>query len=369
MQKQTEEPTFVSVTFQTISGQLTEWGIEFSQDRVAQLSTDQQKQLQTWINAGVDADETYQTEFASLPEFMENELLEMTGEISTKPKETILEQAINAYETEIPITGNPYLFDSANWHLWRKAYCHWHHGETLDFDDESVSSTSKNRKHEKITDINQRLTQLFPQLNQSEHSLKKLRRKLKKTKRQRTILVQQQSELIRQLLEALEISTPEISSTKPEDISQQTATETKRATLTSDRTRSTKIIRIPVAGPESNRMEVNLQENSDGQWQAGHLWSVEADLLKGQRSRGSRQPDRNLSAFPTETQALINEVLYLSQGIIGVSEIEGQIIDYLNMLEEYPGQFGVCSTCHCHFLVDESTQSELCELCSADSDI
>lgn len=368
MQKQTEQPTFVSKIFQTISGQLAEWGIEFSQDRVAQLSAEQQDQLQTWINTGVDADETYQKQFASLPEFMENELLEMKGEISTRPREAIIEQAINAYETETPITGNPYLFDTADWHLWRQAYCHWHHGETLNFDDESTSSAPENRNDETITDINQRLTQLFPLLIQSEHSLKKLRRELKKTKQQKNSLIQQQSELIRQLSESLEVSTSEISSTNSEDVAQQTVTGTRRANLTSDRKRSTKIIRIPVTGPESNRVEVSLQENSDGQWQAGHLWSVETDLPTKQRSRGSRQPDRNESVFPTEAQALINEVLYLSQGVIGVIKIEGQIIDYLNMLEEYPGQFDVCSTCHCHFIVNEFTQSGLCDQCSADSD-
>ncbi|QDT94766.1 hypothetical protein [Gimesia aquarii] len=385
MQNQTEQSKLNSNTHRTISGQLAEWGIEFSQDRVAQLSINQQRQLQDWINKGVDADGTYQAEFASLPEFMENELLEMSGEVSAEPQEFIVEQAINAYEAEIPITNNPYLFDTTAWHLWRKAYSHWHHGESLDFTNESISNSQEGDHCHSITDITQQLTRLFPQLNQTEHSLKKLHHKKKKMKRQRKAFIQQQSQLIHQLCKSIRSKTDTFAvypqeeklSQKMESESESTIEaspshtiqENQRTSQASDSDGPIQLVRIPLTPPETNRVEVYLQQNSDGHWRAGHLWSVITNSQTKQLSRGSRQPDQQQMAYPSEAAALLNEVIYLSQGIIGVVEIESQILDYLNLLEEYPGQLSVCSECHSHYLPDNDSHVELCAQCfSASND-
>jgi hypothetical protein len=277
MQNQTTQPNIVSDGCRAISGQLTEWGIEFSMERVAYLSKTQHNVLQNWINTGVDADETYQEIFESLPDFMGNELLEMSGRLSTEPQELIIEQAIDAYDSEAPITSNFFLFDTNAWHLWRKAYCHWHRSETLDFSE-----------------------------------------------------------------------------------------ETKQVLCASTAGSQTQIVRIPVTGPDTNRVEVYLQQNQTGDWRVGHLWSVEADARTGQLSRGSKQPDQKQTTFPTEMEALLDEVLNLSQGIIGVVEIENQIIDYLKLLEESPGQIAVCGTCQRHYINGEVDQSDACPDCSAE---
>lgn len=382
MQNQTKQPDFVSNQYRTITGQLAEWGIDFCQDRVAQLSAQQQNQLQTWINAGVDADEAYQPEFTGLPEFMENEILEMSGKFSSEPRETIIEYAINAYEAETPITGNPYLFDTFAWHLWRKAYCHWHRGETLEFTEEDSANPHENEDSSTVTEINQQLAQLYSKLNQTKYSLKKLRRKLLKAKRQRKALIQKQTQLIHQLCKSFGSGTDfsSVSSQEEERIEMNTEStkeispshkiqETQSTSLTSAVIQQTKIVRIPITGIETNRVEVYLQQNNDGQWRAGHLWSVEADARTGQRSRGSKHPDQQQTTYATETEALINEILYLSQGIIGVTEIDNEMIDYLNSLEEYSGQFAVCSVCHCHFIDDEATRSGFCPQCSNESGV
>lgn len=379
MKNQTEQSTLVSNTHRTISGQLAEWGIEFSQDRVSQLSVEQQSELQTWINVGVDADESYQTTFASLPEFMENELLEMSGALSTEPQETIVEQAINAYEAEALITNNPYLFDTAAWHLWRKAYCHWHHGESLEFANECILNSDKNEYQSTASDTHQQLIQLFPQLNQTEQSLKKLRHKLKKTKKQRKTFIQQQSQLLHQLCESFGSVTDKFTISPQREEVFQALTPKKESTTDASPPQTIQtnhcvslgsvadgpiqLIRIPVTSPETNRVEVYLQQNSDGQWRAGHLWSVVANTLTGQLSRGSRQPDQQQVTYPTEAKALLNEVIYLSQGIIGVVEIESQILDYLNLLEEYPGQLAVCSKCYSHYVVNNNSHPDNCDQC------
>lgn len=372
MRNQTTQPDFISKECHTISGQLAEWGIEFSQDRVVQLTTEQRSELQTWINVGVDADEAYQEEFASLPEFMENELLEMSGELSTEPQASIIEQAINAYEAETPITDNPYLFDTSTWHLWRKAYCRWHRGETLDFPAECTPCSLENEDPQTITEITQQLTRLTPQLNQAEHSLKQLRHQLRNTKRQRNIIRKQQTLLLHQLCESfgsvnetLPSAGAELESAMEVSLNHkiQKAQQSPHVTST---TGQTNIVRIPVTGPETNRVEVFLRQDSKGHWRAGHLWSVEANAQTGQLSRGSKQPDQQQTAYATETEALIHEVLYLSRAVIGVTEIESQIIDYLNLLEEFPGQIAVCRTCHHHYINKDATDT--CPQCSCESD-
>ncbi|QDU06852.1 hypothetical protein [Gimesia aquarii] len=384
MQNQTEQSKLHSNTHRTISGQLAEWGIEFSQDRVAQLSINQQRQLQDWINKGVDADETYQAEFASLPEFMENELLEMSGEMSAEPQEIIVEQAINAYEAENSITNNPYLFDTIAWRLWRKAYCHWHHGESLEFENENSPNSETGEQQSAISEIHQQLVRLSPQLNQTEHSLKELRHKLKQTKRQRKAFIKQQSLLIRQLSESIRsttdtsavsaqkeelLQTIESKSESTTDVSPSlTIQENQRISLAADLDAPIQLISIPVTPSQTNRVEVYLQQSSDGRWRAGHLWSVIRNAKTGQLSRGSRQPDQQQMAYPSETAALLNEVIYLSQGIIGVVEIESQILDYLNLLEEYPGQLSVCSECHSHYLLEKDSHAELCAQCCSTPD-
>ena len=361
MQNQTAQPNVVSDECRTISGQLAEWGIEFSLDRVVQLTIAQRNLLQNWINAGVDADEKYQERFESLPEFMENELLEMSGQLSTEPLELIIEQAINAYEAEAPITSNPYLFDTNTWHLWRKAYCHWHRGETLDFSEETKPDSPITEDQQSILDLNQQLIQLSPQSIQTDRSLKKLRSQLKKTKRHRKAIRNQQSQLLHKLCDSFS-SAMEV----PLKIERE---KTKQAPCASIAGSQTRIVRIPVTGPDTNRVEVYLQQDRDGYWRAGHLWSVEADARTGQLSRGSKQPHQKQTTYPTEMEALMNEVLDLSQGILGVAEIEIQIIDYLNLLEEHPGQFAVCGTCHRHYIIDdEIEQSDVCPECSVELD-
>lgn len=376
MHNDSTQPDFVSNSCRTISGQLAEWGIEFSQDRVAQLTSDQRDGLQTWINAGIDADEEYQEAFAPLPEFMENELLEMNGTLGGDSQETIIEQAINAYEAETSITENPYLFDTDAWHLWRTAYCCWHRGESLDFPDELAARVLESEKQNTISEIHQRLIQLAPQLNQAEHSLKQLRRQLKQIKHQRKTFRKQQTLLLHQLYESFECvsetnSTDEIEfkSESTEDVSQNHETEnTQKPQSVSSTARHSSIVRIPVTGPETNRVEVFLQQDSQGHWRTGHLWSVEADTRTGQLSRGSRQPDQHQTVYPTETEALIHEVINLSQSLIGVPEIERQIIDYLNLLEEYPGQIAVCGTCQRHYINDGLTETDACPECFGESD-
>ena len=204
MHNQSTQPDFVSNSCRTISGQLAEWGIEFSSDRVAQLTTDQRDELQTWINAGVDADEEYQERFVSLPEFMENELLEMKGALAGESQEAIIEHAINAYEAEAAITENPYLFDTSAWHLWRTAYCRWHHGESLEFPEERTEHALASENQQTISEIHEQLIQLAPQLSQTEHSLKQLRHQLKQTKRQRHAFRKQQTRLLHQLCESFD---------------------------------------------------------------------------------------------------------------------------------------------------------------------
>jgi|GEM_PF-2032042 len=372
MQNQTTQSDFISKECQTISGQLAEWGIEFSQDRVVQLTTEQRSDLQTWINDGVDADEAYREIFASLPAFMENELLEMSGNLSAEPQESIIEQAINEYEAEIPITDNPYLFDTSAWHLWRKAYCRWHRGETLHFPEESTPRSRENEDPQTLSKITRQLTQLTPQLYQAEQSLKQLRHQIKNTKRQRSVIRKQQTLLLHQLCEScgsvIETSSSKGAETEStEEVSlNHEIQETQQSPRASSTAGQTNIVRIPVTGPETNRVEVFLQQDSKGHWRAGHLWSVEANIRTGQLSRGSKQPDQQQTAYATETEALIHEVLYLSQAVIGVSEIESQIIDYLNLLEEFPGQIAVCIACHHHFINQDDTDT--CPQCSCESD-
>ncbi|WP_339730080.1 hypothetical protein [uncultured Gimesia sp.] len=376
MQNQSPQSDFVSDACRTISGQLAEWDIDFSQDRVAQLSPDQREELQTWINAGVDADDEYREIFTSLPEFMENELLEMNGALAGESQEAIIEQAINAYEAEAAITENPYLFDTSAWHLWRTAYCRWHRGESLDSLEEQAECALECDDLQSMSDIHQRLTQLAPQLSHTEHSLKQLRRQLKQTKRQRNTFRKQQTQLIHQLCESfatvIETVPAEEIETESESAEEVSPNHEKKETQQTPRVPSTagqsSIVRIPVTGPEMNRVEVFLLQDSEGLWRAGHLWSVEADTRTRQLSRGSRQPDQQQTAYPTETEALIHEVINLSQSLSGVPEIERQIIDYLNLLEEYPGQIGVCSTCQRHYINGGMSETGICPVCSEEFD-
>ncbi len=385
MQNQPAQPDFVSNSCRTISGQLAEWGIEFCQDRVAQLTTAQRSEMQTWINAGVDADEAYQEEFASLPEFMENELLEMSGHLSNEPQETIIEQAVNAYEAGTPLTGNPYLFDTSAWHLWRKAYCRWHRGETLDFPEETAASPLESDDQHTLSEITHQLIQLTPQLHQTEQSLKQLRRQWKQTKRQRNVFRKQQSRLLLQLSESSgavtkvnsvplqATETQPATAVKPEPAEEVAFDHARAVPRASSRpisaTGLSNMVRIPVTGSETNRIEVFLQQDSEGQWRAGHLWSVETDSKIGPLSQGSRQPNQKQTAYATETDALLHEVLYLSQGIIGVPEIESQIVDYLNLLEEYPGQIAVCGNCHRHYINGGIDDPDVCPECARELDL
>ncbi|QDT45757.1 hypothetical protein Pan241w_58850 [Gimesia alba] len=374
MQNQSTQPDFVSNACRTISGQLAEWGIDFSQDRVAQLTPIQREELQNWINTGVDADEGYREAFTSLPEFMENELLEMRGALAEKGQETIIEQAINAYESEAAITENPYLFDTSAWHLWRAAYCRWHHGESLDFPEEQTEVAAENENQKPVSVIQQALIQIAPQLSQAEHSLKQLRRQLKQTKRLRNSYRKQQALLILELCESFDSVSESLPAVEKESgVAENIAIvpkpeETQASPQVTSTTGYSSIVRIPVTGPETNRVEVFILQDSQGQWRAGHLWSVEADVRTGQLSRGSKQPDQQASSYPTETEALINEVITLSQSLIGVPEIERQIIDYLNMLEEFPGQIAICSNCQRHYINDGVSETDVCPRCSEELD-
>jgi len=223
---------------------------------------------------------------------------------------------------------------------------------------------------------------LSPRLIQTKHSLKKLRSRLKKIKRQRKDIRNQQTQLLDELSESVSstkktthISSPAAekalqgnSESVAEVLIENEKNAVKQALTISATESPTQIVRIPITGPNTNRVEVYLQQDQEGHWLAGHFWSVEADARTGQFSRGSKQPDQKQATYSTEMQALMNEVLNLSQGIIGVIEIENQIIDYLNQLEEYPGQIAICCTCHHHYIKHEIDQSDVCSDCSTESD-
>lgn len=353
------QPDFVSNTNRTISGQLAEWGIDFSPGRVARLTSGQRSQLQAWINDGVDADEAYQAEFASLPEFMENELLEMTGELATDSRESIIEQAINACEAQTPISENPYLFDTSGWHLWRQAYCRWHHGESLDFPDTECSKNEDSQPPVEVIDKLTDLVLLAPRLLDVERTLQKLRRKVKRAKTQRKQLLSQLSRSLKTVpAETLPVQ-EQVQATSSEG-------KQRKPSQTSVTTRAggeTEVIRIPVSGPETNRIEILLTQDDRGDWHAGARWSVEIDSLTGQRANGSVSPDENGQIYLSHTAALLGGVLQLSRGQISNPEIEEQVIDYLNLLEEYPGQIAVCRNCGRHWLSDELNADEICSDC------
>lgn len=362
MNQYLSQPDYVSNTYRTISGQLAEWGIEFSPDRVADLNPEQQSHLQTWINAGVDADEECRAEFASLPDFMESELLEMRGILATEPRETIIEQGINACESQTPIADNPYLFDTTGWHLWRQAYCRWHHGESLDFSDEALPSVTDQGQSETDIDVEsdvENLIRLAPELVKVERSLKKLRRKVKQAKSQRKQLLSQLSHSLETISQEVEVEQMQLSS----DVSdrEQTRSVPKPARVITEG--ETEVVRIPVTGPETNRIEILLAQNSAGDWRSGSRWSVETDARIGKRLRGGVSLDRCSQSFPSQTAALLNAVLVLSRGLIGNAEVEGQVIDYLNLLEESPGQIAVCGKCGNHWLQDNLDAQEICPDC------
>ena len=358
MNQYQSQPDYVSNTYRTISGQLAEWGIEFSPDRVADLTPEQRSHLQTWINAGVDADEECRAEFASLPDFMESELLEIRGILATEPRETIIEQGINACESQTPIAENPYLFDTTGWHLWRQAYCRWHHGESLDFSDEALPSVTDQGQSETDVDI-ESLIRLAPELVNVERSLKKLRRKVKQAKSQRKQLLSQLSHSLETISQEVEVEQMQLSS----DVSdrEQTRSVPKPARVITEG--ETEVVRIPVTGPETNRIEILLAQNSAGDWCSGSRWSVEADMRIGKRLSGGVSLDRCLQSFPSQTAALLNAVLVLSRGLIGNAKVEGQVIDYLNLLEESPGQIAVCGKCGNHWLQDDLDAQEICPDC------
>ncbi|MCA9020093.1 MAG: hypothetical protein KDA74_08130, partial [Planctomycetaceae bacterium] len=215
MQNQFSETDINEITCRTISGQLLEWGIDFSLSRVAQLTLAQIEQLQTWINAGVEADENFQAEFAALPDFMESELLEIKGELASGSREEIIEQAINACEAEVPVTDNPYLFDTTGWHLWRKAYCCWHHGESLDFLEEEITQTSCSEKDATDVLMMQKLKVLISDFNQAETALKQLRLKLKQFRQQRNTSRKQLIRFLNQLSTSPEEATTITKSMEP----------------------------------------------------------------------------------------------------------------------------------------------------------
>ena len=358
MNQYQSQPDYVSNTYRTISGQLAEWGIEFSPDRVADLPPEQRSHLQTWINAGVDADEEYKAEFASLPDFMESELLEMKGILATEPRETIIEQGINACESQTPVAENPYLFDTAGWYLWRQAYCRWYHGESLDFSDEERPSVDDQATTEIDADL-QNLIRLAPELVEVERSLKKWRRKVRQAKSHRKRLLSQLShslETISLEAEVAQTHLPARTSAREQAIS-----VPKSASIMADD--ETEVVRIPVTGPETNRIEILLAQNSEGDWCSGSRWSVETDVLLGKRSNGGVSLDQSLQSFPSQTAALLNAVLVLSRGLIGNAEIEEQVIDYLNLLEESPGQIAVCGKCGNHWLQDDMDAQGICPDC------
>ncbi|QDU53556.1 PspA/IM30 family protein [Gimesia panareensis] len=354
-------PDYHSNTNRIISGQLAEWGIDFSPDRVAGLTPEQRSQLQIWINAGVDADEVYQAEFMSLPDFMESELLEISGELASDPQETIIEQAINAYESQTPITENPYLFDTSGWHLWRQAYCRWHHGESLDFSDTESTAVIEHPLPTEDDEIVTQLVQLAPQLVEVERSLKELRRKVSQAKAQRKQLLAQLSRSLKPVPEKA-LSAQEHVSTDSDSTERNLGQpiQTSDVNMTGG---ETVVIRIPVTGPETNRIEILIVQNHQGDWRSGYRWSVETDSRTGQRSTGSLSPADTQQIFRSQEAALIDAVLRLSRGQIGNAEIEEQVIDYLNLLEEYPGQIAVCEKCGHHWLNDELNSAGVCPDC------
>lgn len=365
MPNRTPQPDYVSNTCRTISGQLDEWGIEFSPDRVSQLTVSQQDTLQSWINAGVDADEAFLETFPPLPEFMENELLEMRGVLSNSPAAEIIEQAINAYEAEAAITDNPYLFDTSAWILWRTAYCRWHQGASLDDLENYLEDRAETKASKEMAGVQQALIQLAPQLSEAERALKTLRRQIKQVKQLRNSYRKQQSQLVRQLCESFELqreSDPPESVQKITDEKSSTDNQSESSEVAPDTGYST-IVRIPVGGPETNRIEVLLVQDKDQKWRAGHLWTVQVDPVTGPLSRGSQQPGHSPATYHTETDALINEVILLSRKLSGLPEIEEAIVDYLNRLEEFPGQISVCDTCRCHFINETMTEPDTCPNC------
>lgn len=365
MQNQFSEPDINEITSRTISGQLLEWGIEFSSSRVTQLEPAQIEQLQTWINAGVEADETIQSEFAALPDFMENELLEIKGELASGSREEIIEQAINACEVEVPITDNPYLFDTTGWHLWRKAYCCWYHGESLDFLEEELFQESCSGKESTELTMTQQLKTLITDFNQAEASLKQLRLKLKQIRQQRNTSRKQLIQFLNQQCTSPEEATTITKSLEPASNSS-SSKQIETANTATELNEPINVIRIPVTGPETNRIEVYLQQTSEGIWRAGHFWSVEGESQTGQVSRGSSQTGQQNISFSTDTAALLNETLFLSRKLSCIPEIQTQIVDYLNFLEEYPGQLDLCSDCHQHWLSEDLDLSGSCPECSAD---
>ncbi|QDV21438.1 hypothetical protein Pan153_61260 [Gimesia panareensis] len=354
-------PDYHSNTNRIISGQLAEWSIDFSPDRVAGLTLDQRSQLQTWINAGVDADEAYQAEFMSLPDFMESELLEISGELASDSQETIIEQAINAYESQMPVTENPYLFDTSGWHLWRQAYCRWHHGESLDFSGTESSLVIEHSLQAEDDEVVTQLVQLAPQLVEVERSLKELRRKVSQAKAQRKQLLSQLSHSLKSVPEArLSDQTHAPSESDSTGRNQEQSIQTTVMTTSGG---ETDVIRIPVTGPETNRIEILIVQNHQGVWHSGYRWSVETDSRTGQRSTGSLSPEEIRRTFCSQETALIDAVLRLSRGQIGSAEIEEQVINYLNLLEEYPGQIAVCGKCGHHWLNDELNSAGVCPDC------
>ncbi|MBN70270.1 MAG: hypothetical protein CME32_13435 [Gimesia sp.] len=358
MNQYQSQPDYVSNTYRTISGQLAEWGIEFSPDRVADLKPEQQSHLQTWINAGVDADEDFRAGFAALPEFMESEILEMRGILASEPRETIIEQGINACESQTPIAENPYLFDTTGWHLWRQAYCRWHRGESLDFSDEELPSVTDQGPTETDADL-ENLIRLAPELVKVERSLSQLRRKVRQAKSQRKQLLSQLSHSLETISQEVEVEQMQLSS----DVSdrEQTRSVPKPARVITEG--ETEVVRIPVTGPETNRIEILLAQNSAGDWRSGSRWSVETDARIGKRLSGGVSLDQSSQSFSSQTAALLNAVLVLSRGLIGNAEIEGQVIDYLNLLEESPGQIAVCGKCGNHWLQDDLDAQEICPDC------
>lgn len=359
MSNHNTQPDYAADTYLIISGQLTEWGIDFNQDRVSQLTPSQRSELQSWINKGVDADDSYQADFASLPEFMESELLEMTGELASDPQETIIEQAINAYESNTPITGNPYLFDTTGWHLWRQAYCRWHRGESLDFTIEHSETEESDDESIDNAAVPTELIRLAPRLLQVEQRLKKLRRKIRNVKVQRKQILSQLSHTLKTNSSGSFPERVQVDSDQrgvPQQYTAETSVETQRC-------EQCEVISIPVCNPESNRIEILLWQDENGEWCAGHRWSVEIDTKTGQRSSGSSLPKQSDRLFKTQIAALIDEVLKFSRIQTGNTIIGTQVIEYLNLLEEYPGQFALCSICGHHWLSDDLDESEVCPQC------
>ncbi|WP_417390204.1 hypothetical protein [Gimesia sp.] len=365
MTNQFSQTDINEISCRTISGQLAEWGIDFSQARVAQLAPVQIQQLQTWINTGVEADEAYQAEFTSLPDFMESELLEMKGELASLSREEIVEQAINACEAEVPLTDNPYLFDTTGWHVWRKAYCCWYHGESLDFLEELSTQESDSAHEETVLTVPQQMKSLITRFNQAEDSLKQLRLKLEQTRQERNTTRKQLMQFLNQQCELID-ETVSLTKPKAQALSGPQLQQSEPAKQSSELNKPVNIIRIPVTGPETNRIEVYVQQTCEGSWQAGHFWSVESGSQTGRILRGGCQLEQRQATFATDSAALINEILVLSRKLYCESEIHAQIVDYLNLLEEYPGQLDLCCDCHQHWLSEDLNLSGSCPQCSND---